>query len=188
MIAATQSNHPLAGVSAAPKDEASTLETACVQLRQAEMRITKPRVAILAALIKRDQPVAIEQLHQELAGHSCDLVTVYRCLAAFEEIGLVRRSFLHNGTALYEMAHASRPRHYHIVCKACGKTENLNYFSVDGMERMLTERGYTQLTHIVEFFGVCPTCQQQQSIPARSVAPGAVADRNAAPVIPSEHI
>jgi Fur family ferric uptake transcriptional regulator len=178
-------------------EETSTLETACVQLRQAEMRITKPRFAILAALIKREQPVAIEQLHQELSGHSCDLVTVYRCLAAFEEIGLVRRSFLHNGTALYEMAHASRPRHYHIVCKACGKTENLNYFSVDGMERMLTERGYTQLTHIVEFFGVCPTCQEQSAatrnvvptaITDRNVAPVAVTERNAAPVIPTERV
>jgi Fur family ferric uptake transcriptional regulator len=85
------------------------------------------------------------------------------------------------------MAHASRPRHYHIVCKSCGKTENLNYFSVDGMERMLTERGYTQLTHIVEFFGVCPTCQQQ-SAPQRSIAPATVVDRNVAPVIPTERV
>src|SRR5688572_6385389 len=101
MIAATQSNHPLAGV---PKtDEAAPLDVACTRLRESQMRVTKPRVAILNALLKRQAPVAIEQLHEELEAGSCDLVTVYRCLAAFEDIGLVRRSFLHNGTSLYEI-------------------------------------------------------------------------------------
>ena len=99
MIAATQSNHPLAGDGKA-LGQVDSLELACRSLRTASMRVTKPRTAILAALINRDSPTSIEQLHQKLAKHSCDLVTVYRCLAAFETIGLVRRSFLHNGTGL----------------------------------------------------------------------------------------
>jgi Fur family ferric uptake transcriptional regulator len=123
------------------------------------MRVTKPRVAIIEALLKRESPVSIEQLHQELNERSCDLVTVYRCLSAFEEIGLVRRSFHHNGTSLFEFAHGGRQRSYHILCKSCGKSEPVDYFSVDGLERVLKERGYTQLTHLVEFFGICPTCQ-----------------------------
>jgi Fur family ferric uptake transcriptional regulator len=170
MIAATQSNHPLAGVSTQPGEQ--PLDAACASLRQAQMRVTKPRIAILEALIKRDAPVSIEQLHQELDQRSCDLVTVYRCLAAFEELGLVRRNFLHNGTALYEFMHASRPRHYHIVCKSCGRTDTVDYFSVEGLERVLHERGYTQLSHIVEFFGVCPECQKK--MPARNVAPASI--------------
>lgn len=162
MIAATQSNHPLAGVPKA--SDASPLEAACNRLRQAQMRVTKPRIAIIEALIRRDSPVSIEQLHQELSEHSCDLVTVYRCLGAFEDIGLVRRSFHHNGTSLFEFAHGGRARSYHILCKACGKAEPVDYFSVEGMERVLKERGYAQLTHVIEFFGVCPACQQAQII------------------------
>jgi len=167
MIAATQSNHPLGNLPAKP--DASNLEAACVRLRQAQMRVTRPRVAILEALIRRDTPISIEQLHHDLNESSCDLVTVYRCLAAFEELGLVRRSFQHNGTGLYEFAHASRSRHYHVLCKVCGKSEPVEYFSVEGMERMLTERGFTQLSHIVEFFGICPSCQLKA--PARQTAP-----------------
>ncbi len=167
MIAATQSNHPLAGIP--PKSEVSNLEAACVRLRQAQMRVTKPRISILEALIRRETPISIEQLHHDLNESSCDLVTVYRCLAAFEELGLVRRSFQHNGTGLYEFAHASRSRHYHVLCKVCGKSEPVEYFSVEGMERMLTERGFTQLSHIVEFFGICPTCQL--TAPARQNSP-----------------
>lgn len=157
MIAATQSNHPL-GATSKPGETQTPLELACGSLRTAQMRVTKPRVAILAALIHRAGPTSIEQLHQDLAKKSCDLVTVYRCLAAFERIGLVRRSFLHSGTSLYEITFGN-PQHYHVICKVCGTAERVEYFSVEGMERMLKDRGYSQLSHIVEFFGVCPTCQ-----------------------------
>lgn len=169
MISATQSNHPLSGVT---KPGESPLEAACVHLRRARMRVTKPRIAIIEALLKRDTPVSIEQLHQELSQHQCDLVTVYRCLAAFEEIGIVRRSFLHNGTSLYELTLGAQPKHYHVVCKACGRTDRVDYFPVEGPERMLAERGYTQVTHIVEFFGLCPACSKKHA-------------RNAAPAIPA---
>ena len=101
MIASTQTNHPLP----TNNDDSPTraaLQIACNRLKTAGLRITQPRIAILEALIKRSLPATIEQIHAELASASCDLVTVYRCLAAFEELGLVRRCFFHNGTSLYQ--------------------------------------------------------------------------------------
>ncbi|HYC72362.1 MAG TPA: Fur family transcriptional regulator [Opitutaceae bacterium] len=148
------------------------IEQACARLRGAQMRVTQPRVAILQALISRSGPASIEQLHQLLDQKACDLVTVYRCLAAFEQIGLVRRSYLHNGTSLYEFS-LGQERHYHIVCKDCGASDRIDYFSVEGPERMLEQRGYREISHLVEFFGVCPTCQQK----ARSVVPAAIKSR-----------
>lgn len=159
MIAATQSNHPLAGVSLPPSKD--PISDACESLRKAGMRITRPRVALITALARHSDPVAIEPLHAELADERCDLVTVYRCLAAFEKIGIVRRSFRHNGTSLYELQLSSRPKHYHIACKECGALEPVDYFPIEGVERVLRARGYSELTHLVEFFGVCPTCQQK---------------------------
>ena len=105
----------------------------------------------------------------------CDLVTVYRCLSAFERLDMVRRSYLHNGTCLYEVTLGGQ-RHYHIICKSCGATDRVDYFPVEGVMRMLTERGYAGISHVVEFFGVCPACQQ--------VAP----NRNAVPAIPQEQL
>lgn len=164
MIAATQSNHPL-GQTTQPGDvsTSSPLDQACARLRAAQMRVTQPRVAILQALFRRTAPASIEQLHQELDQRSCDLVTVYRCLAAFEQIGLVRRSYLHNGTSLYEFS-LGNERHYHIVCKSCGRTDRIDYFSVEGPIRMLEQRGYREISHLVEFFGVCQACQQPSRI------------------------
>jgi len=167
MIAATQSNHPLATVTTQTA-AASPLEEARTRIHHAGMRITKPRVAIIESLLRHNGPISIEHIHQEMGHDVCDLVTVYRCLAAFESLDMVRRSYLHNGTCLYEVT-LGKQRHYHIICKECGRTEHVDYFPVEGMVRMLTDRGYTQVSHVVEFFGVCPTCQQ--SAPARNTAP-----------------
>lgn len=123
------------------------------------MRITKPRIAIIEALQNYEGPVTIERIHQAVGEKVCDLVTVYRCLTAFEEIGLVQRSYQHTGTCLYELT-LNSPGHCHIVCKSCSQTERIDYPALDGIGRVLEERGYTQLSHVIEFFGVCPSCQQ----------------------------
>jgi Fur family ferric uptake transcriptional regulator len=159
MIAATQSNHPLASVSP-QKPAESPLDEARTRIRNAQMRITKPRVAIIESLLQHNGPVSIERIHQDMGTDVCDLVTVYRCLAAFESIDMVRRSYLHNGTCLFELTLGTQ-RHYHIVCKSCGGTDRVDYFPIDGMERMMQERGYAEISHVVEFFGVCPTCQKE---------------------------
>lgn len=173
MISATQSNHPLAAVDS-PVAPESAIDAARSRIRTAGMRITKPRIAIIEALQRHEGPISIERIHQEMGVEVCDLVTVYRCLAAFEQLGMVRRSYLHNGTCLYELTLQS-PRHYHIICKACGATDRVDYFPVEGMERLLQERGYAEVSHVVEFFGVCPKCQ-----PATT--------RQVLPTIPSERL
>jgi Fur family ferric uptake transcriptional regulator len=172
MISATQSNHPMA-VAAGPVPADSALEEARTRIRQARMRITKPRLAIVESLNRHEGPVSIERIHQEMGVGVCDLVTVYRCLAAFERLGMVRRSYLHNGTCLYELTLRS-PRHYHIICKTCGSSDRVDYFPAEGVERLLQERGYADVSHVVEFFGVCPKCQ---SVPGRNVGPAILGDR-----------
>jgi Fur family ferric uptake transcriptional regulator len=161
MISATQSNHPLAAVGPGPSPE-TALDLARSRIRTAGMRITKPRMAIIEALQRHEGPISIERIHQEMGTEVCDLVTVYRCLAAFEQLGMVRRSYLHSGTCLYELTLLS-PRHYHIICKACGATDRVEYFPVEGVERLLQERGYRDVSHVVEFFGICPKCQPAQT-------------------------
>ena len=159
MIASTQTNSPLA---TAQGSGVSPLENACIKLKAAGLRITQPRWAILADLIKRNQPTSIEQLHEELGNEACDLVTVYRCMAAFEEIGLVRRSFYHNGTSLY-VINLGEPTRYHVVSKATKQVGELDpEISTElrntllAVEEKLRNKGYTDVGHIAEFFGTPP--------------------------------
>lgn len=176
MIASTQTNHPLVP-SKDPRSAANALDAACARLRAAGMRITQPRIAILTVIINRAQPTSIEQIHGELEPGSCDLVTVYRCLGAFERIGLVRRSFFHNGTSLYEL-NAGETNRYHVVCKATNRvapiapelTAELRE-SIRRIEENLRQAGYENVSHVVEFFGVAPA-----GTPARTAQLGSVTE------------
>lgn len=162
MIASTQTNHPLASTTKLPAKIASPVELATAKLKSAGLRITQPRLAILSALSKRSQPTSIEQLHSDVGSDNCDLVTVYRCVAAFEEIGVVRRAFFHDGTAMYEM-NLGRPPRYHVVCKQTSQVEELDEATmvelrnaIEAIEEKLRSRGFTDVGHIVEFFGNSP--------------------------------
>jgi Fur family ferric uptake transcriptional regulator len=161
MIASTQTNNPLSGNSKASRVP-SAVELATLKLKSAGLRITQPRLAILAALANRAQPTSIEQLHDDVGANNCDLVTVYRCMAAFEDIGLVRRAFFHNGTALYEM-NLGQPARYHVVCKSTNRVDEIDSATADELRRTiesvqekLRARGYGDVGHIVEFFAVAP--------------------------------
>jgi len=151
MIASTQTNHPIVGVRNG-KDQ-TPVEVACYKLKEAGLRITQPRVAILAALIRTGRPTSIDALHSDLGPNSCDIVTVYRCMAAFESIGLVRRAFLINGTSLYEI-NLGDPNRYHVVCKQTNRVDERR--AVQTVEDTLRSQGYSEVGHIVEFFGKSP--------------------------------
>ena len=161
MIASTQTNHPLPASVMAPKGT-PPLQQACARLKAAGLRITQPRIAILEALIRHSLPASLEQLHADLAAasaSSCDLVTVYRCLAAFEELGLVRRCFFLNGTSLYQLSLNDAPA-YHVVDKAENTVTPLDEDLAEELQQILRRieeklaaRGFTQVSHMIEFFG-----------------------------------
>jgi len=160
MIETPESN-PVATTSSSTAG--TPIEVAVARLRGAGLRITQPRIAILNALIRREQPASIEQIHNDLKGNTfCDLVTVYRCLAAFEELGLVRRCFFHNGTSLWQINLAGETT-YHVVCKVSNTMEQLDpqtsaelNVAIKQVEDVLKSRGYKDVGHMVEFFAVSP--------------------------------
>ena len=173
MIATSQSSSPSAdGKSPAAKTN-SPLNVACARLKAAGLRITQPRIAILATLAKRGEPTTIEQIHGDLEAGSCDLVTVYRCLSAFEDIGLVRRSFYHNGTSLYALS-LGDDHPYHVICKETNRVQEIDPATtaelrrnVVQIEELLKSRGYNNVTHVVEFFGLAPDSGAAASVAKR---------------------
>lgn len=169
MISSTQTNHPLTNFSESAQPAGSALEQACSRLKAAGLRITQPRIAILNALIKRSEPATIEQIHLDLKDSACDLVTVYRCLAAFEELGLVRRCFFHNGTSLYQIKFNDEPV-YHVVSKDGQILESVSpglaaelRAVITKIEDELKSRGYTEVSNMAAFFAT-PAVRQPTTI------------------------
>jgi len=189
MIASTQTNHPLASVKQPGAKPQAAIDAACSRLKAAGLRITQPRVAILEALIKRAQPASIEQIHNDLANSACDLVTVYRCLAAFQEVGLVRLCYFHNGTSLYQI-NIETDSPYHIVSKETNEVEQLDQESsaelravLSRIQESLRARGYTEVSHMVQFFAQKPKFANPRELAAAANAPMQAPQRNQAPTI-----
>lgn len=140
---------------------ATLLEQALQQLKDSGFKITRPRQALLKAIASFGAPFTTEEIftasNRHLRGSKCDLVTAYRSLARFEDLGIISRVDLGDGTIRYEMTDPSH-HHHHFICRGCHKIEPLSLCQVNGQEQALQLAGYTQLSHRLEFFGLCPTC------------------------------
>ncbi len=135
-------------------------------LREAGLKVTKPRVALLQIMMRDHGPFTAEEMHERLskpknAAH-CDLVTIYRCLSKFESLGLVTRCDFGDGTVRYEILHKGH-HHHHIICRVCKKVEPLPECPVDDRSFRFPKMGYKEVIHRLEFFGVCPSCHAQET-------------------------
>jgi Fe2+ or Zn2+ uptake regulation protein len=132
-------------------------------LRSHRLRVTKPRRAILRLLIAQHGPFTIEEIHRGVSETECDLVTVYRCLATLQTAGLVRQCDFGDGIQRFEFSAGDHAHHHHIICTRCRGVQTLNACIAAELEEMVRQRGYSNVTHSMEFFGICPRCRGRRS-------------------------
>ncbi len=129
------------------------------RLRAAGMRVTAPRLAVLAAVHVGGHfsVEAVATAARERLG-SLSQQAVYDNLHALLEAGLVRRIEPANAPALFEARVGDN--HHHLVCRRCGRVEDVD--CVVG-RRPCLEPSATHGFHIDEaevlFWGTCPACQ-----------------------------
>ena len=144
-----------------PGVTATRFEAAVEACRRAGLRKTAAREAILAFLDKRGAPVTLSMVAEdpEIA-EGCDPATVFRILQKIEEIGVVRRIWLHERTPYYVLAEAGRHNDY-VLCVGCGKVEATGLACpARAMEEEVAGRlGYASVRHELGFYGLCPACQ-----------------------------
>ena len=88
-------------------------------LRAAALRVTRPRVAVLAAVQDRphaDTDTILSAVRAEVGAVSHQ--AVYDVLRALTDAGLVRRIQPPGSVARYEARVGDN--HHHVVCRACG--------------------------------------------------------------------
>lgn len=126
----------------------------------AQRRNTTQRAAILHVLEGTDEFLSAQELHTTLraGGSSIGLATVYRALQDMAGGGDLDTVRTQSGEVLYRQCEQPR-HHHHLVCRVCGRTEEVEAPSVERWARSVgAEFGYTDINHEVELFGVCPTC------------------------------
>lgn len=95
------------------------------RLRVRGYRVTRPRQAVWRALIEADGHLTVEEIAGRVADREpgINLASVYRSLALFSELDLVRESRLGDTDATrWELAHPDE--HFHLVCDRCGGVDH----------------------------------------------------------------
>ena len=129
------------------------------RLRRARLRVTGPRLALLAELDRnRTHPNAWE-LHRLLRRRhrSLSVSTVYLNLEAFIRAGLVRRLPGHEGGMRVD---GTAPDHDHAICRGCGDVFDVPRVPLSGRRRPAAlPHGLRVLDARVEYEVQCATCQ-----------------------------
>jgi Fur family transcriptional regulator, ferric uptake regulator len=131
--------------------------------RQAgRVRTTRQGEAVDAVLREADGFRTAQELHAELrrGGDPIGLTTVYRHLNLLAEAGRIDVVHGPDGEAQFRLcgeAAASSGHHHHLVCRVCGRAVEVEGPEVEAWAAQVARKaGYTQVTHTVEIFGLCP--------------------------------
>jgi Fe2+ or Zn2+ uptake regulation protein len=131
---------------------------AAQRLRDAGLRVTAPRLGVLAVLAEHPHSTAdtVARLVRHQHG-SVSTQAVYDVLSACADAGLVRRIEPAGSAALFETR--TGDNHHHLVCRSCGYTTDVD--CVTGARPCLTPsdgQGFTVDEAEIVFWGRCPTC------------------------------
>jgi Fe2+ or Zn2+ uptake regulation protein len=128
------------------------------QLREAALRVTRPRLAVLAAVAgvpHADTDSIIGAVRDQLPRVSHQ--AVYDSLRTLTDAGLVRRIQPIGSVARYESRVGDN--HHHIVCRSCGAIADVD--CAVGEAPCLTaseSHGFTVDEAEVIYWGRCPAC------------------------------
>jgi len=127
-------------------------------LRGAALRVTRPRVAVLAAVHAyphADTDSLIDAVRQDSGDVSHQ--AVYDVLRALTDAGLVRRIQPTGSVARYEARVGDN--HHHLVCRGCGAIADVD--CAVGEAPCLTasdDQGFVIDEAEVIYWGFCPDC------------------------------
>ncbi|MEJ2869137.1 Fur family transcriptional regulator [Actinomycetospora sp. OC33-EN08] len=129
------------------------------QVREAGLRVTRPRVAVLAAVqdhphLDTDAIIGLVRADLGAVSHQA----VYDVLRALTAAGLLRRIEPEGSPARYEARVGDN--HHHVVCRSCGAIADVD--CAVGEAPCLTasdDHGFAIDEAEIVFWGRCPSCQ-----------------------------
>lgn len=134
------------------------LETLRAAVRNAGLRATPSRIAVLHLLRSAGSPVSHGDVVAKLASQAWDPATIYRNLTDLSDVGLARRTDVGDHIWRYEAINGHKAAaHPHFVCTECGSVEclpELDYV----VTRAKTPRAVRLKRVEVQLRGQCDSC------------------------------
>lgn len=135
-------------------------------LRAASLRVTRPRLAVLAAVHQRphlDTEAVIGMVRADIGPVSHQ--AVYDVLRVLTEAGLLRRIQPAGANARYEARVGDN--HHHVVCRSCGAIGDVDCAVGDApCLAAADDHGFVIDEAEVVYWGTCPDCATVRTSPA----------------------
>ena len=139
------------------------LDELIARLRERGGRLTPQRVAVLRVLATSDQHPSAEQIYEHIKADfpMTSLATVYKTLALLVEMGELLEIRFSGDSTRYDGRMAQS--HPHLICVKCKKIKDLDLAPSEPLSEEVAERtGYCILRYRLDFFGICPKCQEKE--------------------------
>jgi len=130
------------------------------RLREAELRLTPQRFAVLEYLTRAEGHPTADQIAAEINRRfpRASRATVYNALKALRDAGLVREVATEEALTRYE---SNVGPHHHFVCRSCGKIEDVPHEAFAAPARVELEGGHEVETVEVVLRGLCAACRRR---------------------------
>lgn len=126
-----------------------------------QTRQTRQGAAVEAALAANDAFRSAQELFAQMRadGETVGLSTVYRQLNALAELDRADVVVGADGESRYRLCgvDSGSKHHHHLVCRECGTSVEVASSAVERWaDDVAHKAGFTQVTHTLEVFGLCP--------------------------------
>jgi Fur family ferric uptake transcriptional regulator len=120
---------------------------------------TNSQERILKLLQQLDGEISAQELYVELRHHNqaLALATVYRALKGLKLKGMIQSRSLVSGESVYKVTEVGQ--HY-LTCLRCGQSIPIaDCPACETNAQLPQSQPFKIYYHILEFFGLCPSCQ-----------------------------
>ncbi|MFZ5450367.1 MAG: Fur family transcriptional regulator [Thermodesulfobacteriota bacterium] len=135
-------------------------------LRDKGHRLTPQRLAMLKVIASSEGHPSAEQIYERIKADfpTTSLATVYKTLNVLKDMGQVLELSLAHVGCRYD---GNKPYpHPHIICTGCGQILDPEFAPMTEItQEMARQTGYQITHHQLNFFGLCPRCQQEGQAP-----------------------
>jgi Fur family peroxide stress response transcriptional regulator len=127
------------------------------RLKEKGLRVTQPRIAVLACLAESDHHPTAEEVGSAVNRlvPTAARASVYNVLHSLKDAGLVRELVFDDAVARYD---ANVDRHHHFVCSSCGGVADVPWDALPPLPRRRLPDGQSVESYAVTLRGLCAAC------------------------------
>lgn len=133
-------------------------------IRDIGLKVTAQRLDILEVVRSGPRHFTAQDVFESVAKRNADIgfATVYRFLRTLADQKYVTEVRMGGMPARYEWA--AKDHHDHLSCSVCGKIVEFENSEIERLqEKVALQFGFLLTSHILELYGICPSCRKKSS-------------------------